>query len=169
MKCEEENDENMNTKKPPAIDHQVGLKEVKNEQLEEDITSNEFTAKKKGKSRFEDEYVRKSSRTSKPKQMKKESKTQKKVEKDQGVVEEKPKSKKPRTKEKEVEDDDFNIIESLVDQRDGEYLVKWLNRSSDQNTWEPKSSIPKFILKFYEQDPSRLGKSSRSIINMLQM
>merc|ERR1712150_297217 len=84
-------------------------------------------------------------------------------------LQEKPKSKKPRTREEEVEDGDFYIIESLVDQRESEYLVKWLDRSSDQNSWEPRSSIPEFILKFYEQDPSRLGKSSRSIIDLLQM
>ena len=75
---------------------------------------------------------------------------------------EKPKRKKSPKKEEEEEegdddDDNLYIIEALIDERDGEYLVKWLNYPSDENTWEPKSAIPRFILKFYEQHPSRLG------------
>ena len=70
---------------------------------------------------------------------------------------EKSKKKKPSKKEEEESDDDVYIIEALVDQREGKYLVKWLNYPSEENTWEPKSAIPRFILKFYEQDPSRLG------------
>jgi len=66
--------------------------------------------------------------------------------------------KKKRVPKKSVkEEEDSYIIESLVDVKDGKYLVKWENYPSSQNTWEPKSSIPKFIMKFYEQDPSRLG------------
>ena len=63
----------------------------------------------------------------------------------------------------EEEQEDVYIIESLVDVRDGKYLVKWENYPSSQNTWELKSSIPKFILKFYEQDPSRLGMAAPDV------
>ena len=76
--------------------------------------------------------------------------------------EEIPKKKKPPKKQEEEEeedeeDDDVYIIEALIDKKDGKYLVKWLNYPSEENTWEPKSAIPRFILKFYEQDSSRLG------------
>ena len=57
---------------------------------------------------------------------------------------------------KDEEQETF-IIEALVQKKGEKYLVKWENYSSDQNTWEPKSSLPKFIVKFYEQDLSRLG------------
>ena len=67
-----------------------------------------------------------------------------------------PKKKKLPKKSPQKEDKVY-IIESLVDVKDGHYLVKWVNYPSSQNTWEPQSSIPKFILKFYSQDPSRLG------------
>ena len=48
-------------------------------------------------------------------------------------------------------------IEALMQKKGDKYLVKWENYPPSQNTWEPKSSIPKFIVKFYEQDLSRLG------------
>merc|ERR1712106_361280 len=38
------------------------------------------------------------------------------------------------------------------------FLVKWEHFSDDENTWEPRSSIPDYILQFYEEDPKRLGK-----------
>ena len=68
VKYEEENDENMNTKKPPVIDNQGEVKEVENEEGGEGITSYEFTAKKNEESQFEsleDGNVRKRSRTKK--------------------------------------------------------------------------------------------------------
>merc|ERR1712218_139799 len=75
-------------------------------------------------------------------------------------------SQKDKTKSmkntKKVEEDVYNI-ESLVKKQGSKYLVKWENFPSDQNTWEPKSSIPKFILKFYEKDPSRLGKPAPDV------
>jgi len=64
---------------------------------------------------------------------------------------------KESLKDEEEEEGEVYIIESIVDQKDGKYLVKWDNYPSTDNTWEPRSSIPRFILKFYEQDPSRLG------------
>ena len=42
---------------------------------------------------------------------------------------------------------DVYNIESLVKKQGSKYLVKWENYPADQNTWEPKASIPKFILK----------------------
>jgi len=71
----------------------------------------------------------------------------------------KQKDPKPAKKEKKPSkvQEDIYIIESLVEKNGSKYLVKWENYSSDQNTWEPKSSIPAFILKYYEEDPTRLG------------
>ena len=43
--------------------------------------------------------------------------------------------------------EDVYNIESLVKKKGSKYLVKWENYPSDQNTWEPKTSIPNFILK----------------------
>ena len=54
------------------------------------------------------------------------------------------------------------IIESLLKREGNKYLVKWENFPSSQNTWEPRSSIPKFILEFYETDPKNLGKPAPS-------
>ena len=49
------------------------------------------------------------------------------------------------------------IIESLVERKGEKYLVKWEGYPPGQNTWEPRSNIPKFITQFYELDPARLG------------
>ena len=49
------------------------------------------------------------------------------------------------------------IIESLVERKGEKYLVKWESYPPEQNTWEPRANIPKFITQFYEQDPARLG------------
>merc|ERR1711892_45306 len=64
-------------------------------------------------------------------------------------------------KEKKVKDepeDDVYIIESLKEKDGDKFLVKWEHFSDDENTWEPRSSIPDYILQFYEEDPKRLGK-----------
>ena len=53
----------------------------------------------------------------------------------------------PTMKEEiEAEEDTYNI-EALVERKGSKYLVKWENFPEDQNTWEPKSSIPAFIRK----------------------
>ena len=52
------------------------------------------------------------------------------------------------------------IIESLLKKEANKYLVKWENYPASQNTWEPKSAIPKFVLDFYEKDHSRFGKKA---------
>jgi len=70
----------------------------------------------------------------------------------------KKKEPKPTKKEKKpAPPPDVYNIESLTKKNGSKYLVKWENYPSDQNTWEPKSSIPEFIIKYYEEDPSRLG------------
>ena len=97
-----------------------------------------------------DNTVRRSKRESKPKKL--------------YIPEETPKEGQSKKSIKvEEEQEDVYIIESLVDVRDGKYLVKWENYPSSKNTWEPKSSIPKFILKFYEQDLSRLGMAAPDV------
>ena len=47
---------------------------------------------------------------------------------------------------REVEEETYNI-ESLVKKAGSKYLVRWENYSEEYNTWEPRKSIPKFILK----------------------
>eukprot|EP00091_Calanus_sinicus_P017270 TRINITY_DN37278_c0_g1_i1.p1 TRINITY_DN37278_c0_g1~~TRINITY_DN37278_c0_g1_i1.p1 ORF type:complete len:103 (+),score=40.15 TRINITY_DN37278_c0_g1_i1:441-749(+) len=49
-----------------------------------------------------------------------------------------------------------------MEKKGSKYLVKWENWPADQNTWEPKSSIPAYIVEFYEADLTRLGKSAPS-------
>ena len=100
-----------------------------------------------------DSSVRKSRREPKPKKFEFEesqAKTKKPLKPSDS------KSKSPKKKAKPAANDTY-IIEALVKKKDDKYLVKWENYPSSQNTWEPKSAIPKFIIKFYEQDLSRLG------------
>merc|ERR1711892_939025 len=83
------------------------------------------------------------------------------IEKENEVTEKvkAPVEAKPAKKEKKPApvQEDIYIIESLTKKNGSKYLVKWENWPSDQNTWEPKASIPEFILKYYEEDLSRLG------------
>ena len=63
-----------------------------------------------------------------------------------------PKKKKEPKPAKKVKkpapvEEDVYIIESLTKKNGSKYLVKWENWPSDQNTWEPKASIPEFIIK----------------------
>ena len=46
-----------------------------------------------------------------------------------------------------LQEEDIYTIESLVAKKGSKYLVKWENFPSDQNTWEPRSAIPPFIVK----------------------
>lgn len=66
-----------------------------------------------------------------------------------------------KTKPAPVEEDVYNV-EALMEKKGSKYLVKWENWPADQNTWEPKSSIPAFIVEFYEADLTRLGKAAPS-------
>jgi len=57
-----------------------------------------------------------------------------------------------------LREEDIYNIEALVSKKGTKYLVKWENFPHEQNTWEPRSAIPPFIVKFYEQNLSRLGQ-----------
>lgn len=46
-----------------------------------------------------------------------------------------------------LQEEDIYTIESLVAKKGSKYLVKWENFPHDQNTWEPRSAIPPFIVK----------------------
>ena len=46
-----------------------------------------------------------------------------------------------------LREEDIYNIEALVDKKGSKYLVKWENFPHAQNTWEPKSAIPPFIIK----------------------
>jgi len=74
-------------------------------------------------------------------------------------IAEKVKRKKKEKDSTDANEETYNI-ESLVKKKGSKYLVKWENFSDKWNTWEPKSSIPQFILKYYEEDPSRLGTTA---------
>merc|ERR1719481_1245394 len=64
--------------------------------------------------------------------------------------------------------DEYNI-ESLLQKKGSKYLVKWESYSEDYNSWEPKTSIPEFILQYYESDLSRLGKSPPSGFQQMEV
>ena len=99
------------------------------------------------------------------------------------------KAKHPEKKKKEAMDshpDARNVynIESLKEKKGNNFLVKWENYPEEENTWEPRTSIPSFILKvfvsfkfllivwiitfncifqFYETDSKRLGTPAPSL------
>ena len=68
-------------------------------------------------------------------------------------------SKKTVVKEKKstARKKDVYNVETLLEKKGNKYLVKWEGYSDKDNTWEPASSIPKHILKFYEVDSTRFG------------
>ena len=50
----------------------------------------------------------------------------------------------------QVEDeseDDVYIIESLIEKKGNQFLVKWENYPEVENTWEPRASIPDYFLQ----------------------
>ena len=57
-----------------------------------------------------------------------------------------PKKTKKKDKSKKAKEDEY-IIEMLVKKEGNKFLVKWENFPVAQNTWEPRSSIPQFILE----------------------
>ena len=89
--------------------------------------------KKKAKSSKDEEEVKE---ITEPKEAKVDSPKKKEKE---------PKPKKEKKPSKIQED--VYIIESLTKKNGSKYFVKWENYLADQNTWEPKASIAKFILK----------------------
>jgi len=70
----------------------------------------------------------------------------------------KRKKQKVKVDEKNDAEDEVYNIESLKEKSGNKFLVKWENYPEEENTWEPRSSIPDYILQFYEEDPKRLGK-----------
>jgi len=64
---------------------------------------------------------------------------------------------KVQTNKRVNQNEDVYIIESLLEKKGLKFLVKWENYSNDWNSWEPKSGLPTFIVKYYEEDLSRLG------------
>jgi len=72
-------------------------------------------------------------------------------------IKEKKETKPKKNTSKQKESEEVYNIESLVKKKGNKYLVKWENYGEDQNTWEPESSIPSFILQFYKDDPKRFG------------
>ena len=59
----------------------------------------------------------------------------------------KRKSKKLSLEDAKPKDPNAKVIERLIAKNGPKYLVKWLKKSEDENTWEHKSAIPKNILK----------------------
>ena len=57
-----------------------------------------------------------------------------------------PQKHEKKEKSKKVKEEEY-IIEMLVKREGNKYLVKWENFPVAQNTWEPRSSIPRFILE----------------------
>jgi len=64
--------------------------------------------------------------------------------------------KKVRKKQYPEEEETY-IIESLLEKKGSKFLVKWEQFSEEWNSWEPRSGLPVFITKYYEEDLSRLG------------
>ena len=74
----------------------------------------------------------------------------KKVEPVKTEYKKKKKEPKPTKKTKKPTapvQEEVYIIESLIKKNGSKFLVKWENYPEDQSTWEPKASIPEFILK----------------------
>ena len=46
-----------------------------------------------------------------------------------------------------LREEDIYNIEALVAKKGKKYFVKWENFPHEQNTWEPRSAIPPFIVK----------------------
>ena len=118
------------------------------------VETEKSTQEKHVKQEIDDStLVRKSSREPKPKKFMDQSDF-KKTKKDKNDKSHPPKKKTISDTKTKVK---TYIIESLVERKGEKYLVKWEGYPPEQNTWEPRSNIPKFITQFYEQDPARLG------------
>ena len=53
--------------------------------------------------------------------------------------------------------DNIFFVRALLEVKGNKYLVRWANFPEDEATWEPRKSIPSFILSWYDEDPTRLG------------
>ena len=61
----------------------------------------------------------------------------------------------------EAEDDDFFIIEAVLDIKENKktgkkYKIKWMDFPNEEATWESEACVAKFIQMYYS-DPSKLG------------
>jgi len=68
-----------------------------------------------------------------------------------------------KKKVKKASKDEVYIIESLREKKGNNFLVKWENYPEEENSWEPRSAIPGFILKFYDMDLKRLGQPAQPL------
>ena len=57
----------------------------------------------------------------------------------------------------EAEQDEVYIVESIMEIKSKEVLVKWVGFPNP--TWENENGIPKFIRNYYEKNPGKLGKA----------
>ena len=53
--------------------------------------------------------------------------------------------------------DNIFFVRAILKMNGDIFLVQWVNTPMDDATWEPRSSLPKFIVEWYEEDNSRLG------------
>ena len=56
----------------------------------------------------------------------------------------------------EAEQEEVYIVESIMEIKSKEVLVKWVGFPNP--TWENENGIPKFIRNYYEKNPAKLGK-----------
>ena len=57
----------------------------------------------------------------------------------------------------EAEQDEVYIVESIMEIKAKQVLVKWVGFPDP--TWENENGIPKFIRNYYEKNPGKLGKA----------
>jgi len=93
-----------------------------------------------------------------PTEKKRIQKPSKKIKEQTNLSQEIPAKPKRGRKKKEIitEEEEF-IVESLLEKKGSKFLVKWEQYSAEWNSWEPKSGLPEFIVKYYEEDLARLG------------
>ena len=53
--------------------------------------------------------------------------------------------------------DNIFFVRALIEVKGNKYLVRWANFPEEEATWEPRKSIPSFILSWYDEDLTRLG------------
>ena len=59
---------------------------------------------------------------------------------------------------KEAPQDNIYVIESIIENKDDLWKIKWLGFPIEESTWEATSNIQPWILSYYGEDRSRLGK-----------
>jgi len=85
--------------------------------------------------------------------------TQKIKEYKSALTETKKVESKPRVKKNKPAAmlEEVYIVEALLEKKGSTFLVKWENYDKDWNSWEPRTGLPAFIVKYYEEDLGRLG------------